>query len=146
MTFNTTLLTTSKNKLLPVLSALGTSALLMTMPATSAQAAGQYYNCANANGCTLVDSKYFTSSYTKTQYPVVMAHGLGGFTKMFGILDYFNGIPSELMKGGSEVYTTKTSAVNNSEVRGEQLLQQVKTITAISGDPKVNLFGHSQIG
>lgn len=44
MTFNTTLLTTSKNKLLPVLSALGTSALLMTMPATSAQAAGQYYN------------------------------------------------------------------------------------------------------
>ena len=129
-----------------MLSALGTSALLMTMPATSAQAAGQYYNCANANGCTLVDSKYFTSSYTKTQYPVVMAHGLGGFTKLFGVLDYFNGIPSELMKGGSEVYTTKTSAVNNSEVRGEQLLQQVKTITAISGDPKVNLFGHSQGG
>ena len=89
MTFNTTLLTTSKNKLLPVLSALGTSALLMTMPATSAQAAGQYYNCANANGCTLVDSKYFTSSYTKTQYPVVMAHGLFGFTKLFGVIDYF---------------------------------------------------------
>ena len=28
----------------------------------------------------------------------------------------------------------------------EPLLQQVKTITAISGDPKVNLFGHSQGG
>ena len=131
---------------LPILGSISTGVLLMTMPATSAQAAGQYYNCANANGCTLVDSKYFTSSYTKTQYPVVLAHGLVGFTKMFGVLDYFNGIPSELMKGGSEVYTTKTSAVNNSEVRGEQLLQQVKTITAISGDPKVNLFGHSQGG
>ena len=131
---------------LPILGSISTGVLLMTMQTTSAQAAGQYYNCANANGCTLVDSKYFTSSYTKTQYPVVLAHGLGGFTKLFGVLDYFNGIPSELMKGGSEVYTTKTSAVNNSEVRGEQLLQQVKTITAISGDPKVNLFGHSQGG
>jgi len=116
------------------------------MQTTSAQAAGQYYNCANANGCKLVESKYFTSSYTKTQYPVVLAHGLGGFTTLFGVIDYFNGIPEDLMKGGSEVYTTKTSAVNNSEVRGEQLLQQVKTIAAISGESKVNLFGHSQGG
>ena len=131
---------------LPIMGSIGTGVLLMTLQTTSAQAAGQYYNCANANGCKLVDSRYFTSSYTKTKYPVVMAHGLGGFTQLFGVIDYFNGIPTELMKGGSEVYTTKTSAVNNSEIRGEQLLQQVKTIAAISGDPKVNLFGHSQGG
>ncbi|MGP4120579.1 esterase/lipase family protein [Psychrobacter aquimaris] len=136
----------SPRAFLPILGSISTGVILMTLQTTSAQAAGQYYNCANANGCTLVDSKYFTSSYTKTQYPVVMAHGLGGFTKLFGVIDYFNGIPQELMKGGSEVYSTKTSAVNNSEVRGEQLLQQVKIITAISGDPKVNLFGHSQGG
>lgn len=146
MTLNADLFTLSKNKILPMLSALGTSALLMAIPATSAQAAGKYYNCANANGCKLVDSKYFTSSYTKTNYPVVMAHGLGGFTTLFGVLDYFNGIPEDLMRGGSEVYTTKTSAVNNSEIRGEQLLRQVKTIAAISGESKVNLFGHSQGG
>lgn len=132
--------------LLSTLSIASTSLLLMALQTTSAQAAGQYYNCSNANGCQLVDSKYFTSSYTKTQYPVVMAHGLGGFTTLFGVIDYFNGIPEDLMRGGSEVYTTKTSAVNNSEIRGEQLLQQVKTITAISGKPKVNLFGHSQGG
>ena len=131
---------------LPILGSISAGVLLMTMQTTSAQAAGQYYNCANANGCKLVDSKYFTSSYTKTQYPVVLAHGLGGFTTLFGVIDYFNGIPEDLMKGGSEVYTTKTSAVNNSEVRGEQLLQQVKTIAAISGESKVNLFGHSQGG
>lgn len=147
MTLKTYLCTARKPSLfLPSLGAIGTGVLLLTMQTTSAQAAGQYYNCANANGCQLVDSKYFTSSYTKTQYPVVMAHGLGGFTKLFGVIDYFNGIPGELIKGGSEVYSTKTSAVNNSEVRGEQLLQQVKTITAISGKPKVNLFGHSQGG
>jgi len=131
---------------LPILGSVSTGVFLMTMQTTSAQAAGQYYNCANANGCKLVESKYFTSSYTKTQYPVVLAHGLGGFTTLFGVIDYFNGIPEDLMKGGSEVYTTKTSAVNNSEVRGEQLLQQVKTIAAISGESKVNLFGHSQGG
>lgn len=137
---------TKPSTLLSTLSIISTSLLLMGLQTTSAQAAGQYYNCANANGCQLVDSQYFTSSYTKTQYPVVMAHGLGGFTTLFGVIDYFNGIPEDLMRGGSQVYTTKTSAVNNSEIRGEQLLQQVKTITAISGKPKVNLFGHSQGG
>ena len=138
--------TKNPKALLSTLSIVGTSLLLMALQTTSAQAAGQYYNCANANGCQLVDSKYFTSSYTKTQYPIVMAHGLGGFTTLFGVVDYFNGIPENLMQGGSQVYTTKTSAVNNSEIRGEQLLQQVKTITAISGKSKVNLFGHSQGG
>ncbi len=147
MIFNTRFRAALKpTTLLPMLSALGAGAVLMTLPTAAVQAAGQYYNCANANGCKLVDSKYFTSSYTKTQYPVVMAHGLGGFTTLFGVIDYFNGIPEDLMKGGSQVYTTKTSAVNNSEIRGEQLLQQVKTIAAISGAPKVNLFGHSQGG
>ena len=135
--------------LLPSLGAAGSIAagvLLMTLQTTSAQAAGQYYNCANPTGCKLVSSKYFTSSHTDTKYPVVMAHGLGGWTKLFGVIDYFYGIPETLMAGGSEVYSTKTSAVNNSEVRGEQLLQQIKTITAISGKPKVNLFGHSMGG
>ncbi len=108
--------------LLPSLGAAGSIAagvLLMTLQTTSAQAAGQYYNCANPTGCKLVSSKYFTSSHTDTKYPVVMAHGLGGWTKLFGVLDYFYGIPETLMAGGSEVYSTKTSAVNNSEVRGE---------------------------
>lgn len=131
---------------LPSLGVIGAGVLLMALQTTSAQAAGQYYNCANSTGCKLVSNKYWTSNHTDTKYPIVMAHGLGGFTNLFGIIDYFNGIPQELMKGGSEVYTTKTSAVNNSEIRGEQLLQQVKTITAISGEAKVNLFGHSQGG
>ncbi|MFT7323263.1 MAG: triacylglycerol lipase, partial [Psychrobacter glaciei] len=45
---------------LPSLGAIAAGILLMTLQTTSAQAAGQYYNCANANGCKLVDSKYFT--------------------------------------------------------------------------------------
>jgi triacylglycerol lipase len=131
---------------LPTLGAISTGMLLMALQTTSAQAAGQYYNCANANGCQLVSSKNFTASHTKTQYPVVLAHGANGFSKLFGVVDYFYGIPETLMQGGTTVFATKTSAINNSEIRGEQLLQQVKTISALSGSPKVNLFGHSQGG
>jgi pimeloyl-ACP methyl ester carboxylesterase len=32
---------------------------------------------------------------------------------------------------------------NSTEVRGEQLAQQVEEIIAITGKPKVNLIGHS---
>ncbi len=111
----------------------------------TAQAA-TYYNCANANGCVAVSSTYFTSDYDKTKYPIVLAHGLGGWTKMFGLVDYFHGIPQELTQNGANVYATKVSSVNDTEVRGEQLLQQVKTISAITGKPKVNLIGHSHGG
>lgn len=131
--------------LLPILGSLSTGVLLMTTPVTSAQAA-QYYNCATDSGCKRVGTRIFTSNHTKTQYPVVLAHGLGGFNKLFGVVDYFYGIPQNLMSSGSDVYATKTSAVNNSEVRGEQLLQQIKTISAVSGKSKVNLIGHSQGG
>lgn len=132
--------------LLPTLGALSTGLLLMTMQTTSAQAAGQYYNCANPTGCKLVSSKHWTSSHTDTKYPIVLVHGANGFNRLFGVLDYFYGIPQALMNGGSNVFATKTSAIHNSEFRGEQLLQQVKIISAISGSPKVNLIGHSQGG
>ena len=56
---------------------------------------------------------------------------------MFGLVDYFNGIPQDLTKNGASVYVTKTSSVNDTEVRGEQLLQQVKTIIAITGSPRL---------
>lgn len=136
----------SSRKLLPTLGALSTGILLMTMQTTSAQAAASYYSCSAPSGCQKVSNKYFTSSYTDTKYPVVLAHGLGGFNKLFGVLDYFYDIPQTLMQGGTDVFATKTSAVNNSEVRGEQLLAQVKLISAITGKSKVNLVGHSQGG
>lgn len=113
--------------------------------ACSAQAAS-YYNCANATGCKAVPNINVTSDLNKTKYPIVLAHGLGGFTKLFGVIDYFNGIPQDLTKNGAKVYVTKTSSLNDTEVRGEQLLQQVKTIIAITGSPKVNLIGHSHGG
>lgn len=105
--------------------------------------AAEYYNCSNPTGCQLISSVDPEDDSTATEYPVVLVHGLGGFNSLFGILDYFNGIPQALMSGGTEVYVTKTSAIHEAEFRGEQLLQQVQTIAAVTGKQKVNLIGHS---
>ena len=85
------------------------------------------------------------SGYTQTRYPIVLVHGLFGFDSALGI-DYFYGIPDALRQGGAKVYVAQVSAANSTEVRGEQLLAQVRTILAITGAAKVNLVGHSHGG
>lgn len=87
-----------------------------------------------------------SSGYTATRYPIVLAHGMSGWKELFGVLDYFYGIPSELRSSGAKVYVTSVSAFASSEARGEQLLAQVEYIAAASGAGKVNLIGHSQGG
>jgi len=88
----------------------------------------------------------WTCSYTKTKYPIVLAHGAAGFDELFGVLDYWYGIESALEDGGANVYVTTVSQLNATEVRGEQLIDQIETIVAITGKPKVNLIGHSHGG
>lgn len=85
------------------------------------------------------------AGYTETKYPIVLVHGLFGFDSILGI-DYWYRIPEALRADGAKVYVTQVSATNSSEVRGEQLLTQVKQILAISGASKVNLIGHSHGG
>jgi len=85
------------------------------------------------------------TGYTQTKYPIVLVHGLFGFDSILGI-DYWYGIPSALRSDGATVYVTQVSAANSTEVRGEQLLTQVKQILAITGAAKVNLIGHSHGG
>ena len=83
--------------------------------------------------------------YTQTKYPIVLVHGLFGFDRVRPV-EYWYGIPSSLRSGGATVYTTSVSAANSTEVRGEQLLAQVKQIIAATGKGKVNLIGHSHGG
>ncbi|MFO1265296.1 MAG: triacylglycerol lipase, partial [Rhodoferax sp.] len=84
-------------------------------------------------------------TYTQTRYPIVLVHGLFGFDSALGV-DYFYGIPEALRRDGAKVYVAQVSAANSTEVRGEQLLAQVKNILAITGASKVNLIGHSHGG
>ena len=85
------------------------------------------------------------TGYTQTRYPIVLAHGMLGFDSILGV-DYWYGIPSALRRDGASVYVTEVSQLNTSEARGEELLEQVEEIVAISGKPKVNLIGHSHGG
>lgn len=85
----------------------------------------------------------WAADYTQTKYPIVLVHGIFGFDNI-GLVEYFYGIPSALRADGAEVYVTQIAAANSHEVRGEQLLTQVKQILAATGAAKVNLFGHSQ--
>lgn len=89
---------------------------------------------------------WWNCSYAKTKYPIVLAHGLGGFDALFGVYEYWFGIPDYLEDKGATVFVTTVSQVNSTEVRGEQLIDQIETITAITGKPKVNLIGHSHGG
>jgi hypothetical protein len=56
------------------------------------------------------------------------------------------GIKFDLARNGANVYATQVSPFNSTEIRGEQLAQQVEEIIAITGQTKVNLIGHSQGG
>lgn len=89
---------------------------------------------------------FWNCSYTKTKYPIVLAHGLGGFDSLFGVLDYWYGLESALENQGATVFVTQVSQLNDTAVRGEQLLAQVQQILAITGKSKVNLIGHSHGG
>ena len=86
------------------------------------------------------------STYTKTQYPIVLCHGMAGFDTLFGVLDYFYGIESALTSGGARVYVTQVPAFASTEARGEALLEQIEDLVARTGDAKVNLIGHSHGG
>jgi triacylglycerol lipase len=88
----------------------------------------------------------FNCTYTKTKYPIVLEHGLGGFDELFGVFDYWFDIVDELEDGGATVFTTTVSQLNSTEARGEQLIDQIEVMTAITGKPKVNVIGHSHGG
>lgn len=82
------------------------------------------------------------SAYARTRYPIVLAHGLSGFSEI-GPVEYWNGIAEDLRKHGAVVFVSQVSAFNASEVRGEQLLQEVHRVLAMTGAKKVHLIGHS---
>jgi triacylglycerol lipase len=89
--------------------------------------------------------------YAKTKYPIVLAHGAFGFrsVRLLGvdILDYWYDLDTALSEcGGAEVFVTQVSPSNSTEVRGEQLLSQVRAVLAKTGAAKVNIIGHSMGG
>ena len=89
------------------------------------------------------------STYAKTKYPIVFVHGIAGFSRVgndqLGV-DYWYQILPNLARNGANTWAARVSPFNSTEIRGEQLAQQVEDIIAITGQSKVNLIGHSQGG
>jgi triacylglycerol lipase len=83
--------------------------------------------------------------YSQTRYPIVLVHGMAGFDDILGI-DYFYGVADDLRKNGATVLVASLSAFNDNDVRGEQLLKQLKAWSAAKGYKKFNLIAHSQGG
>lgn len=97
----------------------------------------------------------------KTTYPVVFAHGMGGFDDILGY-DYwgddygtFVGDPcNELLEvycngdidSNQKAYVAQVQAFQSSEVRGLDLANDIEGFLATSGASMVNLVGHSQGG
>lgn len=81
----------------------------------------------------------------RNRYPIVLAHGLGGF-KEFATLDYFYQIPGYLRGQGYAVYVSTVDPFNDTSVRAGQLGAFVNKVLACSCSGKVNLIGHSQEG
>jgi triacylglycerol lipase len=96
--------------------------------------------------CLLPQGALAAGTAAATQYPIVLCHGLFGFDELFGVLEYWYGIPSDLRSQGAKVYVTTVTQAESSVIRGEELIDQIETIVAVSGKPKVNLIGHSQGG
>ena len=93
--------------------------------------------------CAMSDSP--ESGYTETRYPIVLVHGFLGFDQMVGV-DYWYKIPETLQADGAQVFIATVSNTNYPEVRGEQLIDQIENVLALTGAEKVNLIGHSHGG
>lgn len=91
------------------------------------------------------DRLFGRDTYTQTQYPIVLVHGMFGFDNILGV-DYFYKVAEELASSGAEVYTLQVSALNSTEIRGEQAARQIEDILAASGAERVNIIGHSHGG
>jgi len=79
------------------------------------------------------------------QNPIVLVHGLSGFDTL--LFDYFYGVQNRLASvGANQVFTPQLTGWESNEVRGEELLDYVQMVLAITGASKVNLIGHSQGG
>jgi len=110
---------------------------------TLASATTATFQACSVSGCRTAGSATVTSNYAQTKYPVVLAHGMAGFSNIVGF-DYWYGISPNLIANGGKVFETQVASFDSSYVRGEQLRNQVQQILAITGAPKVNLIGHSQ--
>lgn len=88
---------------------------------------------------------FFDALPNKLKYPLVFAHGAGGFEKI-GPYSYFYFIPETLIQNGFAAYVAALDPFNTSAVRGLQLAEFVDGVLACTCAEKVSIIAHSQGG
>jgi triacylglycerol lipase len=85
--------------------------------------------------------------FARLDAPIVLAHGLGGFTRIgvgrLTLTTYFRGIPAALRAAGNRVLETRVPPIASVEKRAKRLGEQ---IVAAFGEEPVHLIGHSMGG
>ncbi|MGJ4788997.1 lipase [Leptospira koniambonensis] len=80
-------------------------------------------------------------------YPIVLTHGIFGWGKSTGIVDYWGGNAAYLQSQGATVLTPTVTATNSSAARAAQLKTAIQTAMAANNyTGKVHILGHSQGG
>lgn len=97
----------------------------------------------------------------RTAYPIVMAHGMGGFDDILGydywgddsgqyVLDPCDGFLELFCNGdinsGQRSFVASVTPFQTSEVRGTELANDIESYMATSGASYVNIISHSQGG
>jgi triacylglycerol lipase len=86
-------------------------------------------------------------SFARLDAPIVLAHGLGGFSRIavgpVTLATYFRGIPEGMEASGNRVLVTRVPPLAGSDRRARRLGEQIEQ--ALDGQP-VHLIGHSMGG
>lgn len=80
----------------------------------------------------------------ETRYPILMVHGI--FFRDWQYFNYWGRVPAELIRHGARVYYGKQQSANLVEVSAGEIAEQIKSIIAETGAPKVNIIAHSKGG
>jgi triacylglycerol lipase len=86
------------------------------------------------------------NKYAHTRYPIVLVHGVAGVSKYLGVVDYWWNIAGDLREHGATVHVADVNSFAGEDLRGEELLRQIRVVLAATGAEKVNLIAHSQGG
>ena len=78
-----------------------------------------------------------------TNYPIVLAHGMGATDDMLGVIDYWWGIEGALEDEGANVYVTAVNCMDSTANKALQFKQQFLQVLAVTGKSKANIIGHS---
>ncbi|MBI3395890.1 MAG: acetyltransferase [Spirochaetia bacterium] len=111
--------------------------------------------------CVALFATSVQATVRKSAYPVVFAHGLGGFDNLLGVFYFgdnvgnFVGDPCDALletvcngglNAGQKAYAAQVTPFQSSEYRGTQLADQIQSYLTSVGATYVNVIGHSQGG